>query len=94
MTRELQNGSLANGSVEFVGVSGRDGVDAMSDFIAQYDLANIEHIADEDGSVWLGFEVTSQPAWAFINDDGSVEVVRGALGADGLRERIEALAAT
>ncbi len=35
-----------------------------------------------------------QPAWAFIDDDGTVEVVNGALGEEAIRERAAALAAS
>ncbi|MCP5025354.1 MAG: hypothetical protein GY929_03640 [Actinomycetia bacterium] len=64
----------------------------MTDFISELDVGHIPHIADTEGLVWLGFEVISQPSWAFVNDDGEVEVVVGALGYDALRERIESLA--
>ena len=65
----------------------------MADFISDFDVGHIPHVADTEGSIWLGFEVISQPAWAFVNDNGDIDVVIGSLGHDALRERIEALAA-
>ncbi len=47
---------------------------------------------DESGEVWNGFGIVGQPAWAFINDDGTVEVVNGALGGDAVAERAADLA--
>ena len=44
--------------------------------------------------VWAEFGVTSQPAWAFINDDGPIDVHKGSLGETRLNERIDALIAS
>ena len=44
--------------------------------------------------VWEAFGVTSQPAWAFVNDDGTIEVHKGSLGEARLNERIDALIAS
>ncbi len=90
----MQDGSLAGGGVEIIGVAGRDEIEAMTDFVSQLDVAHIPHVADTEGLVWSGFEIISQPSWVFLNDDGSIEVVVGGLGHDTLRERIEELAAT
>lgn len=53
------------------------------------DLINL---ADTDNSVWERYGVFSQPIYAFIDDDGSVEVTR--LPVAELPERIETLLAT
>ncbi len=90
----MQDGSLAGGEVEVGGVSARDAAEARAGFVSQFDVAHIPHVADTEGSVWSGFEIISQPSWAFVNDDGSIEVVVGGLNHDSLRERIERLAAT
>lgn len=74
-------------------MSGRDDVGPMADFVEQFGLGSFPHAADADGSIWRSFGVTTQPAWAFVDDDGSFEVLVGALGADGLRSRIESLLA-
>jgi len=49
---------------------------------------------DVDGSVWREFGIRSQPAFAFMNDDGTVEAHQGKLGVEGLSERINALIAS
>ena len=55
-------------------------------------VGGFPHIADEDNAVWAAFGVTSQPRFAFIDDDGSVEVVRLPIGE--LSTRVEALLAS
>ena len=50
-----------------------------------------EHLVDTDGSFWSAFDVTSQPSFAFIDDDGTIEVRRGRMGEASLTERIEDL---
>lgn len=50
-------------------------------------------MSDAQRDVWAEFGVRSQPAWAFIDDDGTVEVHRGSLGESGLNERIDQLIA-
>ena len=82
------------GEVAFVGVSSRDELPAMQDFVATYGVEGFPHVADVRGDVWSAYSVVSQPAFAFIDDDGSVEVVAGATGEDGLRERVAELVAT
>ena len=44
--------------------------------------------------IWERYGVVSQPAFAFINDDGTVETNIGAMGLEGLTEAAEALKAT
>ena len=78
--------------MEFVGVAGRDSTEAMQAFIDSTGVGGFEHIADLDGSAWATFEVTTQPAFVFVDDQGVVTQT-GALGASGLTERVEALLA-
>lgn len=77
--------------VVFVGVAGLGETDDMRDFVDDYDVDGFEHVADVDGSLWQRFGVVQQPAYAFIDDSGKVEVFRGELGEDGLAERVDAL---
>jgi hypothetical protein len=49
-------------------------------------------VVDHDGSIWSSFGVSAQPAFAFVDDDGTVEVFVGSLGETGLTERMQALA--
>ena len=78
--------------VEIIGVAGRGEVAEMEDFVSETGTGGLTHVVDEDGSIWSSYEVIAQPAYAFIDDDGSVEVSVGALGEDALVERMTALA--
>ncbi len=77
--------------VNFVGVAGRDSVEEMLTFVNDTGVNGFSHIADADGEVWGTYGVTSQPAFVFINDDGSAELLVSSLGLEGLTERVEAL---
>lgn len=80
-----------NPGVVFVGVAGLGESEDMRDFVDEYDVDGFEHVADLDGSLWQRFGVVQQPAYAFVDDSGKVEVFRGELGEDGLAERVDAL---
>jgi thiol-disulfide isomerase/thioredoxin len=81
------------GEVEVIGVAGRGEVDAMRGFVDDTGTEALTHLADQDGDLWTRFGVVAQPAFAFVGADGSVEVVTGGLGAEGLARRMEALRA-
>ncbi|MGK2930036.1 MAG: hypothetical protein ACSLFO_10720 [Acidimicrobiales bacterium] len=65
----------------------------MQSFIDRHGLGDFDHLVDDDGSLWQRFDIASQPAWAFVNDDGTVKRLVGALGEDGLRAEIDRLVA-
>ncbi len=75
-------------------MAGRDDVDAIRAFVDTYDVGGFEHIVDEGGVIWERYGVFSQPAFAFINDDATVETKVGAMGVDGLTEVAERLKST
>lgn len=75
-------------------MASRDDVEAIEGFVDRYDVQAFEHIIDEGGVIWERYGVTSQPAFAFINDDGTVETRIGSMGLDGLTEAAETLKAT
>ena len=78
--------------VRVVGVAGRGEVPEMEAFVSDTDTGGIEHVVDDDGSIWRSFGVTSQPAFAFIDADGTVvDVQVGALGEDDLVQRMRSL---
>jgi len=77
--------------VTFIGVAGRDSAGAMSNFVADYSVGAFPHIADHDLVLWKAFGVTSQPAFVFINDDGTADGLIGSLGFEGLTSRVEDL---
>lgn len=78
--------------VEVIGVAGRGEVPAMESFVSDTGTRALTHVVDDDGSIWSSYDVFAQPAYAFIDDSGSVEVFVGALGEDALVERMNALA--
>jgi len=77
--------------VNFIGVAGHDDAGAMTRFVADYSVGAFPHIADLDLVLWKAFGVTSQPAFVFINDDGTADGLIGGLGVDGLTSRVEQL---
>ncbi|CAN5889396.1 protein disulfide oxidoreductase [soil metagenome] len=86
-------GELAE-EVDLYGVAGRGEVDAMEQFVDQTGTDGLTHVIDDDGSIWSDYEVAAQPAFAFIDADGEVEVFVGTLGREGLRERMQDLIAS
>jgi thiol-disulfide isomerase/thioredoxin len=80
------------GEVEIIGVAGRGEVPDMEGFVADTGTEGLTHVIDDDGSIWSSYDVFAQPAYAFIDDSGTVEVFVGALGEDALIERMTALA--
>lgn len=67
----------------------------MRDFVARHDLPDsMPQVIDADGRLWARFGVSYQPAWAFVDDDGQVDVHAGPLYGDGLVQRVEALVAS
>ena len=76
--------------VTFVGVPGHDSDDAHEAFVEEHGLGEITHVVDEDGSLWGRFGITYQPAWVFVDDDGSSQVVAGGLY-DELDARVQDL---
>ena len=81
-------------SVRFIGVASRDDAGAIEGFVEKYNVGQFDHIIDTDGVLWSKYGVMSQPAFTFINDDGTVDTRLGALGSDGLTEAVESLQAT
>ena len=75
------------GQVTFLGVPGLGSEDDMHAFVEDTGTSGFTHVVDADGSVWRRFGVVYQPAFAFIDPDGTVEIFAGALGEDGLRDR-------
>ena len=63
----------------------------MRSFIDRHGLTGFDHLVDDDGALWARFGIVSQPAWVFVDDDGTSTTVQGSLGVDGLRAEIERL---
>ncbi len=66
----------------------------MQNFVADFSLEGFEHLIDPDRTLWSEFEVRSQPAFAFINQNGAVRVHNGRLGESELEEEIQRLLAS
>ena len=79
--------------VTFVGVAGLGPVKDMKAFVSDYRVGAFSHLADVKGKVWRRFGVVQQPAHAFIDDDGSVKLVRGELDRKGLIKHVDNLTA-
>lgn len=77
--------------VQFVGVAAEDQLDAMKKFVSNHKMTGFPHLADLDGSVWKRFGVTSQPTFAFVRKDGSVELLVGSPTKEQLDQRVSAL---
>lgn len=78
--------------VTFLGVAAQDQVPAMQQFVQRYGLQSFQHVADVDSAVWKKFGVTAQPAYAFIDASGKVEVVTSQLSEQDLAQRLSRLA--
>ncbi|MCZ7432444.1 redoxin domain-containing protein [Streptomyces sp. WMMC1477] len=78
--------------VTFVGVPGKGGTADMEKFVSAHQLDGFQHAVDADGTVWSRFGVAAQPALAFVDKTGKVEVVPGTMSADQLSQRVAELA--
>ena len=63
----------------------------MEGFVADNAVGEFEHLIDIDGVIWSELEIFDQPAFAFVNDDGSVDVNIGSFEEAELAERVQAL---
>jgi peroxiredoxin len=79
--------------IQFIGMAGRSGEEAMQAFVDQHSL-DFPHAVDTDGSLWARFGVTAQPAWAFIDDSGTVDVRFGSIPTDELESILQELASS
>lgn len=79
--------------VTIIGVAGRDDADTYAEWVTARGVDGFDHIADPNGEVWSEFGVVIQPAFTFINDDGTIETRLGAMGTQGLTDRINELIA-
>jgi len=82
------------GRAQIIGVASRDTIEQIEAFVADTGVDTFPHAADIDGDVWAFYGIGSQPAFVFINDDGTFDTRLGSLDEDGLTERVEQLLAT
>ncbi len=83
--------SATHPDVTFVGVAGLADVAAMKEFVDKYPVDTFTELADTDGEIWMKFGVTKQPAYAFVEADSTVDVVRGEMSESELTQRVKAL---
>lgn len=76
--------------ITFVGMAGHDTDEAHRAFVEEHGLDAMLHVVDEDGSLWSHYGINYQPAWVFIAEDGTTDVVAGGLY-DDLEPRLQAL---
>ena len=82
------------GRAQIIGVASRDTIEQIEAFVADTGVDTFPHAADIDGDVWEFFGIGSQPAFVFINDDGTFDTRLGSLDEDGLTVRVEQLLAS
>ena len=82
------------GRARIIGVASRDTIEQIEAFVADTGVDTFPHAADVDGDVWDFYGIGSQPAFVFINDDGTFDTRLGSLDEDGLTERVEQLLAS
>jgi len=74
-------------------MAGRDSTGAMQSFVGTFSLTFPQAVS-EDGSLWARFGVPFQPAWVFVNDDGSTQLVPGSIPEEDLRALLDELVAS
>ena len=80
--------------VTLYGVPGKSDQAGMENFVSDYGLADMTQIVDPDGGLWSAFGVPSQPAFALINDDGTITTIQGGLGMQGILDAAADLASS
>ena len=76
-----------------IGVAGRDDLSAIQGFIDERGVGAFPHLVDDTGEIWAAFDVRSQPAFVFIDDDGTVSRPTGSLSEAAITDRLEELVA-
>lgn len=74
-----------------MGVAGRDTLEQINGFIDDYDVDAFEHVVDGTGEIWENYQIVSQPSFIFLDANGESTSYLGALGVDGLSERLDTL---
>lgn len=82
-----------DGRITFLGVPGLGSEGAMRDFVSDTGIGGLTHVVDQDGALWQRFGVVAQPAFAFVDRDGSVQVFGGSLDEAQLRKAADELLA-
>jgi peroxiredoxin len=79
-----------DGKVQIIGVAWNGTEQTMQDFIDKHQIT-FANIKDNDGLVFAQFDVAYQPAWVFIQQDGTSETNLGAMDEVTLSSMLEKL---
>ncbi|AYY13733.1 hypothetical protein EF847_14550 [Actinobacteria bacterium YIM 96077] len=79
------------GELNVVGVASLGGEPEMRDFIERTNTEDLPHLADEDGEIWILFEIAEQSTFALVDADGEV-THRGPLSPEDLSAQAAELA--
>ena len=63
----------------------------MQAFVEDNLVGEFDHLIDIDGVIWSELDIFDQPAFAFVNDNGEVEVNVGSFEQEELAARVQAL---
>ena len=63
----------------------------MRVFVDTYGLRGFEHIADPGSGIWRAFQITAQPSFVFIDDDGEIRRHIGSLSLEELSAELDLL---
>jgi peroxiredoxin len=85
----VANKQLA-GKVRIFGVAWNGSEQSMQEFVSKHQLT-FANIKDNDGLVFAQFDVAYQPAWVFIQQDGTSETNLGAMDEVTLTKMLEKL---
>ena len=78
--------------VTFLGLPSRsDDIASMAAFVEDNALGNFEHLIDAEGAIWSELEIVDQPAFAFVNDDVSIDTFIGSFEEEELAARVQTL---
>ena len=55
----------------------------MRSFIDRHEIS-FDSVVDREGEIFARYEIPSQPAWVFIDTDGTLTRVRGSLDAESI----------
>jgi peroxiredoxin len=99
---EAESGAIVNAMAEpdwpddvtVIGVAGLSDADQARVFIDSHGVGGFAHVYDTDGSIWQSFGVTGQPAFAWIDDDGTLTVKQGGIGKWDVLKKAQELAAS
>lgn len=81
-------------NVTMIGVAGLSDAEQAKAFVDDHGLGGFQHVYDTDGSLWELFGVTGQPAFAYVDDDGTFTVEQGGIGKWDVLNKAKELAAS